>query len=262
MDPISLREKPMRAVVFAIVLTAGLSLLLAGCGEKPIGQPCNFGWPKQKIPGTDPPQFEPDCSRYPACHPLQSSQEASLLNNKACPVDCIQMPSLECENLICVATQIENNAGNMNGKCWAPGQGDEKDLDCPNANIRCMGYCTKECLTDASCPKGYKCSAMAPFSTTIECGETEEDEKNWSQMCTTTCTKDGAVPAGATDPCPKSGPGVNYEICNLTSHSECCTCICYQFCPILTKKFCRKNSWDDSMFETAIVDPSLGCGQD
>lgn len=252
----------MRVPVFAIVVTMGLSLLLCGCGEKPIGQPCNFGWPRQKVPNTDPPEYEADCSKYPSCHPLQNPQEASLLNGKACPIDCIQMPSLECENLICVTTQIENDAGHINGLCWVPGGGEEKDDECPNANIRCQGYCTKECLTDASCPKGYRCSAMAPFGTTIKCGETDEDEVKWSTDCTDSCLKVDVVPPDASEACPKSGPNENYEICKLKSHAGCCSCICSQFCPILTKKFCRKNAWDDDMFKDAVVDPGLGCGQD
>jgi hypothetical protein len=232
----------MRVPVFAIVVGMGLSPLLFGCGEKPIGQPCNFGWPKQ-ADGT------PNCAEYPACHPLQEDAGGVTLNDNACPVDCIQMPSLECENLICVATQIEGNSENMNGVCWTH-QTREPVGDCPDAPVRCKGYCTKECLTDASCPKAYKCSAMAPFGSTLRC----DNEEEWGSACTTSCT-----PAG-TQGCPSSGPEADYSVCDLDVNAGCCACICYQFCPILSKKFCRKKSWDDNMFETAIT-KNPTCGQ-
>ncbi len=232
----------MRVPAFAIVVGMGLSLLLCGCGEKPIGQPCNFGWPK-KTDGTT------DCSKYPACHPLQADTGSVTLNNNACPVDCIQMPSLECENLICVATQIEENSQNMNGVCWAP-QAGEPAGDCPNSPVRCKGYCTKECLTDASCPKGYRCSAMAPFGSTLEC----DDEETWDTECTTSCTP------GGTEGCPNSGQNADYSSCDQEENDNCCACICYKFCPILTKKFCRKKSWDKDMFEDAITE-NPNCGQ-
>jgi hypothetical protein len=241
----------MRAVVFAIVLTFGFSLLLAGCGEKPIGQPCNFGWPKDA-------SGSPDCSRYPACHPLQDASlfdAVNPINKGACPIDCIQMPSLECENLICVATQIEGDNDHINGECWKP-EGDPDPI-CPSSNVRCKGYCTKECLTDASCPKAYKCSAMAPFGGTLNC----DDESLWATSCTASCTKGGQTPPGATEPCPSSGTDVNYGVCDQKALAGCCSCICYQFCPILTKKFCRKRKWDQDMFKTAEVPDSLNCGQ-
>jgi hypothetical protein len=236
------REKLMRAPVFAIVVGMGLSLLLCGCGEKPIGQPCNFGWPK-KADGTT------NCDKYPACRPLQEDNGGVTLNNNACPIDCIQMPSLECENLICVATQIEGNSQNVNGVCWEP-QAGEPVGDCPGAPVRCKGYCTKECLTDASCPKEYKCSAMAPFGSTLKC----DDEETWDTECTANC-----IPGG-TSGCPNSGKDADYGICDQKDYAACCACICYQFCPILTKDFCRKRSWDEKMFEDAITKNSE-CGQ-
>jgi hypothetical protein len=233
----------MRAAVFTIVLTMGLSLLLASCGEKPIGQPCNFGWPKN-ADGTA------NCTKYPACRPLQENTGTVNLNNNACPIDCIQMPSLECENLICVATQIEGNSENVNGVCWTPEPNEPGGGDCPDAPVRCKGYCTKECLTDASCPKEYKCSAMAPFGSTLQC----DDEEAWDTNCTANCTP------GGTAGCPNSGQNADYGVCDLQENAGCCACICYQFCPILTKKFCRKRGWDEKMFEAAItINPT--CGQ-
>jgi hypothetical protein len=235
----------MRAVVFAIVVTMGLSLLLFSCGEKPIGQPCNFGWPK-RADGTA------NCDEYPACHPLQDGSGGVTLNNNACPIDCIQMPSLECENLICVATQIEGNSQNVNGVCWTPEPNEPGGGDCPNAPVRCKGYCTKECLTDASCPKEYRCSAMAPFGSTLKC----DDEDAWDTECTAQCTH------GGTAGCPTSGQNADYSVCDLQENAGCCACICYQFCPILTKKFCRKREWDDreKMFGAAITN-NVECGQ-
>jgi hypothetical protein len=258
MDPISLREKHMRAVVFAIVFTMGLSLLLSGCGEKPIGQPCNFGWPKS-TGGTA------DCSAYPACHPLQNNSGQVSVNDNACPVDCIQMPSLECENLICVATQIEGDYQHMNGICWKPDPNEPGGGDCPDAQVRCKGYCTKECLTDASCPKEYRCSAMAPFGSTLRCDREEEwASSDPAKKCTNACDSYGETPDGTSVVCPSSdkndGDDYNYENCSSPDYSTCCACICYQFCPILTKKFCRKRSWDDKMFEGAIT-KNTTCGQ-
>jgi len=234
----------MRAVVFAIVLNMGLSLLLFGCGEKPIGQPCNFSWPKRS-------DGSANCDEYPACHPLQEDSGAKVLNNAACPIDCIQMPSLECENLICVATQIEGDALHMNGVCWTPEANEPGGGDCPDADVRCKGYCTKECLTDASCPKEYKCSAMAPFGTTLEC----DNEDEWGTSCTPDCT------AAGTAGCPTSGQNANYGDCDLPENARCCACICYQFCPILSKKFCRKRSHDEKMFKDAVTSNTT-CGSD
>ena len=234
----------MRIPVFAIVAMMGLSLLLSGCVEKPIGQPCNFGWPKN-ADGTA------NCNEYPACHPLQEDTGVVNINDNACPIDCIQMPSLECENLICVATQIEGNSENVNGVCWAHEPG-EPVGDCPDAPVRCKGYCTKECLTDSSCPKEYRCSAMAPFGATLEC----DDEEAWGTECTANCTQAGS------QGCPSSGRDADYSTCDLKENAGCCACICYQFCPILSKKFCRKREWDDreKMFGAAeTVNPT--CGQ-
>ena len=249
----------MRAPVFVIVVMMGLSLLLSGCVEKPIGQPCNFGWPK-KADGTA------NCDEYPACHPLQDGSGGVTLNDNACPIDCIQMPSLECENLICVATQIEGNSQNVNGVCWAHEQG-EPVGDCPDAPVRCKGYCTKECLTDSSCPKEYRCSAMAPFGSTVRCDKEEEwasSEPN--TKCTNTCVSYRGTPDGTSVVCPSSdkddGDDYNYENCNSSDYRTCCACICYQFCPILSKKFCRKREWDDreKMFGAAITQNPT-CGQ-
>ncbi len=231
----------MRFTIF--VSFFGLLLSVAGCGDPPIGQPCMFDWPRDAA-------NIPDCSSYPRCHPLQKVQSGDVsINNDACPIDCIQMPSLECENLICVATQIGDDAQHMNGQCYDVQPG-EPSHDCPadqTPKVRCMGYCTKECLTDAGCPKGYSCSAMAPFETTLNC----EKESEWSTACTDDCNN----PPPMAD-CPTSDPtdpgyDPTYAKCNQTAYASCCACICYQFCPLLSKKFCRKSNWDQGMFPDA-----------
>jgi hypothetical protein len=122
-----------------------------------------------------------------------------------------------------------------------------------------MGYCTKECLTDASCPKGYSCSAMAPFGQTLNC--TNDDL--WGTDCTENCVVAGESPPEYPGTiCPSStGDNVSFTECDLKEFSKCCSCICYQFCPILTKKFCRKEEWDKSMFPDATTSNPT-CGQD
>jgi len=227
-------------------------VLAAGCGDPPIGQPCTFSWPKN-----EDGSFA--CSEYPACHPLQEAGGAVTLNNQGCPIDCIQLSSLECENLICVATQVEgeDKAKVMNGRCGE----DVESADCAEAPFGCMGYCSKECLTDAGCPKGYSCSNMAPFGETLRC---DNDEEDWAssdpdKKCTATCYPAGESPPGSGITCPESGLEADYSKCNTSSYSRCCACICYQFCPILAKKFCRKQKWDQNMFEDAITE-NTNCG--
>jgi hypothetical protein len=90
---------------------------------------------------------------------------------------------------------------------------------------------------------------MAPFGTTLKC----ENEDAWDTECTANCTP------GGTAGCPNSGVDVDYGPCDLKENADCCACICYQFCPILTKKFCRKEGWDKDMFEDAITQNSE-CG--
>ena len=225
------------------------ALVAAGCGDPPIGQPCTFSWPKTEDGSSD-------CSDYPTCHPLQEDAGSVNLNNQACPIDCIQLSSLECENLICVATQIESDSEHMNGRCGE----DVESAECGSAPFGCMGYCSKECLTDAGCPKGYSCSNMAPFGETLRC----DNEEDWAssdleKKCTATCYAAGETPPGSGIPCPGSGPEADYSNCNTSSYSRCCACICYQFCPILAKKFCRKNKWDEDMFGDAITE-NTSCG--
>ena len=224
--------------ILAAVFASGA---LAACGDKPIGQPCNFGWPKTA-------EGEFDCSDYPACHPLQETGGEVTINNMACPVDCIQMPSMECENLICVATQIpagENKFTHVNGKCTT----DNQTTDCPTAPVACAGYCTKECLSDASCPGGYTCSAMAPFGANLHC----EDMAAWGEECTATCagpSEDANCPATTDDDWDRT-------LCDNRERNGCCACICNQFCPLLAKKFCRKEAWDDKMFPDSKVHDSM-----
>jgi len=168
--------------------------------------------------------------------PLQDTSQAigSEPRNDACPKDCIQMQSLECNNLMCVATEVPGNIMNMNGEC---GTAHKSPDQCPNANFGCIGYCTAECLSDASCPKDYKCSSLAPFD--INCD-------NPSQ-CTNYCT---------TQNCPSTAD----ESCEQEQNAKCCVCICDTFCPLLHRKFCLRNGWDDKTFPNAKTN-AASCGQ-
>lgn len=233
----------MRSACLIVALfVAGAAV--AGCGEVAIGQPCIFSWPRDQN-GTD-------CQSYPTCAPLQDTSSGTTLNNNACPIDCIQLPSLQCTNLICVATQIEGNNTNINGECSADLA--KESVDCPNAALGCKGYCTKECLSDASCPKGYHCSPMAPFGSTLQC----DDESKWGTECTGSCTEAGATaPSGVT--CPSSTGDADYSNCDNPDYAGCCACICYRYCPLLSKKFCRKASWDKGLFPNATTNAS-SCG--
>ena len=235
----------MRLVASALISFCAVIAVLSGCGDKPIGQPCTFSWPHVD-------DDTEDCDEYPTCAPLQKTGGAVTVNNEACPIDCIQLPSLQCENLICVATQIEGNSIDMNGHCHVDLA--KSTIACPNAPLGCIGYCTKECLSDASCPKGYSCSPMAPFGSTIKC----DDEAKWQTDCTATCVENGQKPDGTEGTCPSSGVG-NYGDCDKADYARCCTCICYRFCSIINKKFCRKSSWDISMFPDAETTASE-CG--
>ncbi len=226
------------ASIFAAAL-----LSMPACGDAPIGQPCTFGWPKNSA-------GDRDCTGMPICFPLQKT--GSSVNNSACPVDCIQMPAMDCENLICVATQVEGEANHMNGQCKNSTDAgySYQSPDCAGAPMGCGGYCTKECMSDASCPKGYRCSAMAPFKDTLNCAS----EASWGTSCTESCTDEGLSPEGSSVICPSSqGDKPDYTMCNGSAYSKCCACICNQFCPILSKKFCRKVEWDRKLFPDATT---------
>ncbi len=246
----------MRAV--ALVFSCGLilgGLGLSGCTDDDIGQPCVFSWPRNA-------DQTKDCQSYPACAPLQKTGVGGVtVNNEECPVDCIQTLSMQCENLICVATQIEGNTENMNGECRADlVAGSECDAD--NAPVGCQGYCTKECLSDASCPKGYTCSPMAPFEN-LNC----ESEALWGTECTSSCVAAGQSPAGTGVQCPSSVEGetdYGYTKCEGADFATCCSCICYRFCSLVSKKFCRKTSWDQDLFPgatTTATDCKGGTGE-
>jgi hypothetical protein len=199
--------------------------------------------------------------------------------NDACPVDCIQLPSLECTNLICVATQAEEASGQqahevMNGTCSAQVTYSECKTEPNAAPYGCMGYCTKECLSDASCPKGYRCTPMAPFGQNLRC----DDENLWgdgdpvgtgtpdpARACTSSCVLTGGTPGGTSVTCPSSreldGATYDYAKCDMADYQSCCSCMCYRYCPLLTKKFCRKVQWDQDMFPDSIT-RATNCAQD
>ena len=233
-----MRSSSWKAMMLIVAVAAA-----AACGEAPIGQPCTFSWPRDADGNIN-------CNDYPTCAPLQDTSKPLGVNNDACPQDCIQLPSLQCENLICVATQIPGNVSNMNGQCSEEITG---SAECPDAPMGCTGYCSKECLSDASCPKGYSCVHMAPFGTNLNC----EDEKDWDTSCTTSasCVKAGeSPPDNPSIVCPTSDPddpNRAFSVCDQGAYQQCCTCLCYRYCPLLEKKFCRRDTWDDTLFPNA-----------
>ncbi len=268
----------------------GCAFLFAGCSDEPIGQPCNFKWPVTEkvdqsgvvVVGDDgKPELTDDCGRYPRCAPLQDTGSDRVPGdepeNMSCPVDCIQTPSLECTNLYCVATQVEEDAevegvrydkeNVMNGECNTDlirtNSCVQEDQQGTTAKFGCKGYCTKECLSDASCPKGYRCVQMAPFAEGLRC----DNEDEWgdgggdtAKQCTNACQPTG-YDLGENRKCPSSVSGddaFDNTLCDMKEYKQeykhCCTCICYEFCPMLTKKFCRRIEWDHKKFPNGVVD--------
>jgi hypothetical protein len=246
-----------------VIFSVGLSLF--ACEEDKIGQACTFHWP-------DLEAGDKDCSQLPACAPLQSSSQDPSKEpaNSSCPIDCIQSPSLSCPNLICVATQVHKDAtvGNesiskwqvINGQC---NQNVTRNECQTKTAFGCMGYCTKTCLTDASCPKGYACSQMAPFKENLRCSDERlwggdvADPKTEATRCTDNCLPAG-TDLGNGSTCPSSIEGdpnypYDYSLCDFDKYRRCCTCMCNRFCPLLVKKFCRKIEWDQSMFPKGRV---------
>ncbi len=210
---------------------------LPGCVGDDVGTPCGFSW------------YENNCNEYPQCHPLQDDSGAVNINNRSCPADCLQLRSMECENLVCAATQItegttEEMVNHMNGQCVSP----SNSTTCPSAPVSCTGYCTKECLSDASCPKGYSCSHMAPFGENLHCNPPEQ----WGDNCTDSCTKAGQGGCPST-----SSPTWDRSLCDAPANAGCCACICKVFCPLAQKRFCRKKGWDQKSFPNATIDPSI-----
>lgn len=245
-----------------------------GCSDEPIGQPCTFAWPVQE-------NGDSDCSDFPACAPLQDTSltPGDSPKNDRCPLDCIQFASLECTNLICAATQVERAPSGssetdasrlMNGQCNSEVVRNECN-EAGQASYGCMGYCTKECLSDASCPKGYRCVRIAPFEENIRC----DDESLWGGDVDDPATND----TKCTDECLSSGtdlggdrqcPGTveeggkytyDYELCQYGEYAKCCACMCYRYCPLLVKKYCRKIEWDEDLFPNGKLpaDSSLKC---
>jgi len=275
-----------------MIWITGFALPLAGCSDEPIGQPCSFRWPVTEkvdqngdvvLDDEGNPELTDDCGSYPTCAPLQKTSEPleEEPRNNSCPVDCIQMPSLECTNLICVATQVEEDTEVdgvpyswyrlMNGECntdlitdktTSCVQEDEQGVEIATAKFGCKGYCTKECLSNASCPKGYRCTQMAPFGENMRC----DNEEEWGDVCTDSCQPTGSDLVDGKK-CPSSVEGdtentFDYGLCDMEEYNHCCTCICYQFCPLLTKKFCRRIQWDHKNFPDGVISPETEkCGE-
>ncbi|MBN2498833.1 MAG: hypothetical protein JXR96_29850 [Deltaproteobacteria bacterium] len=284
-----------------LLTLAGAGAGLSSCTDEGVGQPCTFSWPVKICPegkgyccdgtkgGTGSPGGTADkgccvnacgengagecdgaeecpeytdCRKLPQCHPLEETLGEEPARD-ACPIDCVQLLSLECTNLICVATQVDEGLDaymHMNGRCAADVVRTEclgeSDSDIGQAAFGCQGYCSKECLSDASCPKGYRCAPMAPFGENMRC----EDEAAWGggegDTTETQCTEDciavgdvsGDVECFSTDQ--ETPP---YELCDFKEYAKCCACICYRYCPLLSKSYCRKIEWDESMFGDSEV---------
>jgi len=90
-----------------------------------------------------------------------------------------------------------------------------------------------------------------------------DDEVKWGTECTSFCTEAGASPPGHSEvTCPSSDENdqsYDYSKCEQPGYAACCACICYRYCPLLSKKFCRKTSWDKGMFPDAETN-ATECG--
>ncbi len=225
------------SVLALIVITTVSTLMLIGCNESSIGQPCQFDWPENDS-GTATP-----CTSLPQCHPLLNpSSTTGGVPVAACPLDCIAISSIQCVDLFCVATQVPDDYQQMNGQCTLVDN--PSDTQCPKKLSSCMGYCTKECNTDKDCPKDYTCNTTAPY--TLPCSDA--DAVNWGTVCTADC-----IPSGQQIPGQASGTNCpsDVNICknDITSnYNTCCLCICSKFCPLLKQKVCRKSTYDAKLF--------------
>lgn len=248
-------DRPGPLFVFAC-----LCIVTQACEEEPIGQPCTFGWPQTNS--------GPACTDYPVCAPLQDKDRpiGQTPANNACPKDCINV-SQECTNLICVASEVEQGTDPeqyMNGQCSTDVITQNLTPECAtDAKWGCVGYCTKDCVSDASCPKGYRCTSMAPFNQTLNC----EDEKLWGTECTSDCIDAGATVPATAAVCKSSvegDPSFNfYEECNQVDYQTCCNCLCYNWCPLVTRKYCRRLAWDQENFPLGHIEKTvLNCKQE
>jgi hypothetical protein len=97
---------------------------------------------------------------------------------------------------------------------------------------------------------------MAPFEENLTC----EPDTGWGTNCTGTCIKAGVTPSGASEPCP-STESIDWDtaVCEEATLGSCCACICSQFCPLLSQKFCRKKNWDEVMFKDSTTNATT-CG--
>jgi hypothetical protein len=235
----------MRYPVLALIMVTSVSIFTSiGCKETSIGQPCQFNWPEDANGGAKP------CTSLPQCHPLLQTPTGTVPAD-ACPLDCIEMPTIQCNDLICVATQVPNDYQQMNGQCNL--EDNPTDTQCPKKLSGCMGYCTRECNSDDDCPDGYTCRSPAPYSTTLPCAKDQEDQ--WPDNCTDDCVDTGYLITATTtmcnpadENCCPSASEKNKCRQENGQYDTCCYCICSKFCPVINTKICRKEVYDEAMF--------------
>jgi hypothetical protein len=245
----------MRYPALALVIIASASILVTvGCKEATIGQPCQFDYIKSYSEDPAP------CTDLPQCHPLLASPSGGV-PGPACPLDCIQTNSIQCEDLICVATEVPDNYQEMNGQCTFVDY--PTDTQCPvRLSGGCMGYCTRECETDKDCPKNYTCNPTAPYEGSLPCDTGQENL--WADDCTSGCIKSSHLvdaPGTTCDPtadkcCPSASEKDKCTMDNGKPNPEytgCCYCICSRFCPFIKQKVCRKNTYDAKMFPNGTL---------
>jgi hypothetical protein len=247
----------MRYPVLALIIITALSTCTSiGCKDPSIGQPCQFTWPENDTGTANP------CTSLPKCHPLLNPSNTTVggVPVAACTLDCVENSTIQCEDLICVATQVPDDYQQMNGQCALVDN--PSDTQCPKKLSGCMGYCTRQCDTDKDCPKDYTCNTTAPYS--LPCSTA--DQEKWGETCTgdcvtqghqvdspsTTCdfTADNCCPAAPTETSTPSYLALVKNRCNQDNgqYNNCCYCICKRFCPVITQKVCRKNTYDAKMF--------------
>lgn len=235
----------LKSDFFALLgVSIELVVVTGGCLKDDVGQPCVFERPK-KDDGTI------DCKAYPSCVPLQDKLKPMIATprNDKCPEFCFSRPSFACESFYCIATQVTGNNTNMNGVCYPLAPADRGG--CTEEMIGCKGYCSKECLSDASCPKGFSCSLAAPYDD-LKC----DDPAN----CTPTCKRSGETsPDDPSFVCPTQDN--LKEECKKAAASRCCDCICSEFCDLRTTRICIRDSWDSrkEMFGAAIYKGETVC---
>ncbi len=207
-----------------------------------VGQPCQFSWP---IQADDQDSLAPDLTSFPTCAPIQRTDGVLGVNDQACPLDCLEMPSMACDQMICTATAVWDDPGHVNGQCF------EEQVDGASV-VRCEGYCTRPCQAEADCPAGMRCEPVAPFGPIMAC----QDPEAWDDACMPNCVPAGEVPTGQQTACPSADPQDplydDFASCWQDDFAQCCACLCYQFCPLVEMRFCRLADWREDLFPGGV----------